>query len=222
MVASLEATTWSVPGSLAACTLILAGAAAAHHRDTTPALRAAGLVNVQALDPDIRVDVRYATSDNFTGRRLPGYCEPWVHMRRRPARALALVQRDLEPRGLGLKVFDGYRPARASRAMVRWARRTGRGHLVGRYIASRSNHNRGHAVDLTLVRLESGRELDLGPYDSFSSKVHTRNASGRRLRNRMRLLRAMDRRGFRNYAREWWHYEYKRPGPRLLDIAIGC
>jgi D-alanyl-D-alanine dipeptidase len=189
---------------------------------TTDRLRAANLVNVRKLDPDIRVDVRYATRHNFTGRRLPGYCRPWVHMKRRPARSLALVQRDLERRGLGLRVFDGYRPARASRAMVRWAYRTGRGYLVGRYIASRSNHNRGHAVDLTLVRLDSGRELDMGRYDSFSTRAHTRNARGRRLENRLILLRAMRRRGFTNYYREWWHYEHRVRSEALLDVTIGC
>jgi D-alanyl-D-alanine dipeptidase len=189
---------------------------------TTERLRAVNLVNVQKLDPDIRVDVRYATKHNFTGRRLPGYCKPWVHMKRRPAHALALVQRDLEGRGLGLKVFDGYRPARASRAMVRWARRTGRGYLVGRYIASRSNHNRGHAVDLTLVRLDSGKQLDMGRFDSFRASAHTRTAHGRRLRNRMTLVRAMRRRGFTNYYREWWHFEHRVRAEPALDVPIGC
>jgi len=179
-------------------------------------------VNVQRLEPDIRVDVRYATRDNFTHRRLPGYCEPWVHMRRRPARSLALVQRDLEKRNLGLKVFDGYRPARASRAMVRWAYRTGHGYMVGRYIALRSQHNRGHAVDLTLVRLRSGRPLYLGKYDSLRRSAHTLNAHGRKLRNRMTLVRAMRRRGFTNYHREWWHFEHRFRGPRSLNIPLGC
>jgi D-alanyl-D-alanine dipeptidase len=185
-------------------------------------LRRARLWNVQSLDRDIRVDVRYLTRRNFTGRRLPGYCKPWVLLKPRPARSLALVQRDLERRGLGLEVFDGYRPARASRAMVRWAYRTGREHLVGTYIARRSNHNRGHAVDLTLVRLASGRELDMGRYDTFGRRAHTRNARGRRLRNRMTLVRAMRRRGFANYHREWWHYEHRFRGSRALDIPIGC
>lgn len=188
----------------------------------TRRLRRAGLWNVQSRQPDIRVDVRYATRNNFTGRRLPGYCEPWALLKRRPARALWRVQRDLARRGLGLKVFDGYRPARASRAMVRWAHRTGQGHLVGTYIASRSNHNRGHAVDLTLVRLDSGRELRMGRFDSFGKGAHTRNATGRKLRNRMILVRAMERRGFANYWREWWHFEHRARGTRLLDIPIGC
>ena len=180
------------------------------------------LVEIERIEPSIRIDVRYATRRNFTGRRLPGYCAPRVYMKRRPARSLALVQRDLEPRGLGLKVFDGYRPARASRAMVRWAYRSGRGHLVGRYIASRSNHNRGHAVDLALVRLDTGRQLDMGRFDSFRRSAHTRNARGARLRNRMTLVRAMRRRGFTNYHREWWHFEHRVRGSRLLDIPIDC
>lgn len=185
-------------------------------------LKRARLWNVQSLSAGIRIDQRYGTRDNFTGRRLPGYCKPWVLLKPRPARALALVQRDLGARGLGLEVFDGYRPARASRAMVRWAYRTGRGYLVGRYIASRSNHNRGHAVDLRLVRLGSGRALDMGRYDSFARTAHTANARGRRLRNRMILVRAMKRRGFANYWREWWHFEHRVRRERLLDIPIGC
>ena len=102
--------------------------------------------------PGIRVDLAYGGSRNLTGRRLPGYCRPWAYLLRPAARDLARVQRDLRRRGHGLLVRDAYRPARASRALVRWARRSGRPELVGTYIARRSRHNTGGAVDLTLVR----------------------------------------------------------------------
>ena len=192
-------------------------------RRTESVLRRHGLVRVPSRAPTVQLDIRYATRSNFTGRRLPGYCRPPVaFLRRAPARALGAVQRDLRGRGLGLRVFDAYRPARASRAMVRWARRSGNGHLLNGYIASRSRHNEGRAVDLTLVRLRSGRALDMGvAFDTFSSRAHTANARGRVLRNRRLLVRAMARRGFRNYHREWWHYEYGSPA-RRLDVPLGC
>lgn len=211
----------NVWGALLSCLFVAAAYAGREPVQTTKALRNANLLNVQTLDPDIRVRVNYATKRNVTRKRLPGYCRPWVMLKRRPARSLALVQRDLEKRNLGLKVFDGYRPHRATRALVRWAYRTGRGHLVGTYIATRSNHNRGFAVDLTLVRLRSGKELDLGGFD-YGPTAHTYNARGRRLKNRLTLVRAMKKRGFTNYSNEWWHYEHRHRHARLLDIPLGC
>lgn len=190
---------------------------------THDALARNDLVRVRSRAPSIQLDMRYATSRNFTGRPLDGYCSPpLAYLRRSPARALGGVQRDLADRGLGLKVFDAYRPARATRDMVRWARRTGNEHLLNGYIAERSRHNEGRAVDLTLVRLSSGREVDMGtPYDSFTSRAATENARGAVLRNRRLLVRAMADRGFTNYSREWWHYEWGRPA-RRLDIPLGC
>ncbi len=119
--------------------------------DDVAALRDAGLTDLQRPAPGIRVELAYATKDNLTGRRLPGYCENRAYLLGHAARDLARVQRHLRRRGLGLLVLDAYRPARASRALVRWAERSGRGELVGTYIARRSRHNTGTAVDLTLV-----------------------------------------------------------------------
>ena len=175
------------------------------------------------LAPGVVLDLRYATRHNVTGRRLAGYCEPWALLLRPVAEDLARVQRLLRRRGLGLAVFDAYRPARASRGLVRWARRTGRGHLVGTYIAQRSNHNLGSAVDLTLVRARDGKRLRMGTgYDNLSAKANTLNARGRILRNRLTLVRAMERHGFANYHREWWHFDHGVKGPRYLDISLGC
>jgi D-alanyl-D-alanine dipeptidase len=108
--------------------------------------------------------------------------------------------------------------------MVRWARRTGREALLtGGYIARHSNHNLGTTVDLTLVRLDSGRALDMGtPYDAFTPRSNTTRARGAVLRNRLRLKNAMEARGFVNYHREWWHYDSVVPGRRRLDVPIGC
>jgi D-alanyl-D-alanine dipeptidase len=187
-------------------------------------LRRAGLRDVRDYAPDVQLDIRYATRENFTGSRLPGYCRPWAFLRRRAARALGRAEERLADDGYGLRVFDAYRPARATRAMVRWARRTGRAHLLGRYIASRSNHNRGVAIDLTLVRLSTGRPVDMGtPFDAFTTRAHTLNARGGALRNRLRLRSAMNAAGFANYHREWWHYDYRGdPRARPLDVTLGC
>ena len=187
------------------------------------ALRRAGLRDVQQLAPGIRVELAYATRDNLTGRRLPGYCANRAFLLGDAARDLARVQRNLRRRGLGVLVLDAYRPARASRALVRWAERSGRGDLVGTYIARRSRHNLGSAVDLTLVEAGSGERLPMGTgYDDLSPRAHTRNAQGRARRNRLILEQGMERFGFNAYWREWWHFEHRRGGARYLDLPLGC
>jgi D-alanyl-D-alanine dipeptidase len=184
----------------------------------------AGLDDVRDHAAAIQIDLRYATETNFTGERLPGYCSAEPFLRARASRALARAEKELNAEGLGLHVLDAYRPSRASRAMVRWAKRTGREHLLNGWIAARSNHNRGAAVDLTLVRLETGRELSMGTaYDTFSSKSATTAVGGKPLRNRLRLKRTLEAEGFRNYQREWWHYDFPSElGAPRLDIALGC
>jgi D-alanyl-D-alanine dipeptidase len=200
-----------------------AGDPAARDEAGSPAHREAGLVDVHRFAPAIGVELVYGTPRNLTGRRLPGYCRDWGLLLRPAARDLARVQRFLRRSGLGLLVLDAYRPARASRALVRWAESTGRSDLVGTYIARRSRHNTGSAVDLTLVRLRDGRRLKMGSgYDDLGPKAHTLNASGRARRNRLTLQRAMERFGFASYWREWWHFEHRVPGTRYLDIPLGC
>ena len=117
------------------------------------------LVNVQSLDPTFVVDLRYSTPNNFTGAPLPGYQANRAYLRREAAAALARVQRDLRPGGLALKIFDAYRPVRATLAMVDWTERVHRPDLLkDGYIASRSRHNLGLAIDLTLIDLVTGQE----------------------------------------------------------------
>ena len=180
------------------------------------------LVDVRAAEPAILVEARYATADNFTGAPLPGYEANRALIRREAGAALARVQERLRGEGLALKVFDAYRPVRATLAMVDWTRRVGREDLVrDGYIASRSRHNLGLAVDLTLVTLESGRELDMGtPFDTFAAAAHTANASGDVAANRRRLVEAMEAEGFVNYEQEWWHFSYAVPDPLRFDVVI--
>jgi zinc D-Ala-D-Ala dipeptidase len=168
------------------------------------------LVDVRSVDSTIQVDARYAGSNNFTGAPLPGYEAPKALLRREAATALGRVQRRLRTGGLGLKVFDGYRPVRATRAMVAWTERVGRPELVDSgYIARRSRHNMGVAVDLTLVDLVTGTEVPMGTgFDAFTPAAHTANAEGRFARYRQILVRAMESEGFTNYDQEWWHFSY--------------
>jgi D-alanyl-D-alanine dipeptidase len=180
------------------------------------------LTDVQALDTSIVVEMRYATPNNFTGAPLPGYLANRGFLRREASAALARVQRDLHEQGLGLKVFDAYRPVRATLAMVDWTRRVNRPDLLtDGYIASRSRHNLGAAIDLTLLDLATGKELEMGtPFDTFSPAAHTANASGEAAANRQRLKAAMEKEGFVNYDQEWWHYSYDVPNPLRFDRVI--
>ncbi len=181
------------------------------------------LVKVDAVDPAIRLEVRYATTNNFTGAVLPGYERPFALMRPEAAEALARVQARLRRRGFGLKVFDAYRPIRATQAMVTWAQRSGNEWVLDQgYVARQSGHNLGNTVDLTVVRLDDGRELDMGTaFDVFSEAAHTANAAGRVRENRRILLDAMAAEGFANYEKEWWHFRF--PGQyQALDAPLRC
>lgn len=180
------------------------------------------LVDVQTLDRSIHVDMRYRNANNFTGAKLPGYEGNHALMRREAAEALARVQVALKKQRLGLKVWDAYRPVRATLAMVEWTQRVHRENLVtDGYIADRSKHNLGVAIDLTLVRLDSGKELDMGtPHDEFSEAAHTANAAGNVAVNRAILVAAMQAQKFANYDQEWWHFSFDVPKPLRFDVVV--
>lgn len=180
------------------------------------------LADLAVVAPTILREARYATSNNFTGAVLPGYGKPTVLLRREVAAALGRVQERLASRGLGLKVWDGYRPVRATLAMVAWCERVGRTDLLtDGYIARRSRHNQGVAVDLTLVELASGREIDMGtPFDEFSSRAHTATAQGEVAARRRLLVEAMAAEGFTNYVSEWWHFSFVVPDAVPYDLPL--
>jgi D-alanyl-D-alanine dipeptidase len=211
-----------------------------------------GFVYLRDVDPSIAQDIRYASADNFVGRPLPGYGAAECVLRRDTALALKQVQADLAPVGLGLKVYDCYRPARAVRAMAQWANdgrsagptkrffpRLEKAKLFALgYIATRSAHSSGTAVDLTLVSLPRtpatafdptaaygscagpaaqrapDDSLDMGTgYDCLDPASHTasRTVDAEQRRHRDALVAAMRKRGFHNYFREWWHFSYGTP-----------
>ncbi|MGE0565012.1 MAG: M15 family metallopeptidase [Pseudolabrys sp.] len=229
---------------------------------TTAARERGDLVYLRDIDPSIRQDMRYAGYDNFTGRPLPGYRAAECILRRPAAIALKRVQTDLAPHRLSLKVYDCYRPTRAVAGMARWASDAGARPDTSRfyptlkknqlfalgYIAPRSAHSRGVAVDLTLVPLDAARpasfdpnarygactgpasgrapddSLDMGTgYDCFDTKSHTRNAAitAQQRTHRDRLLQVMTRHGFSNYPKEWWHFSFPAADTGVaFDIPI--
>jgi len=184
--------------------------------------RPAAFVDAATVAPGLIVEMRYAGSHNFVGRPIDGYEAPHCLLTREAADALAGVARDLSSRGLVIKVFDCYRPTRAVANFVRWARDPKEQKMKAEfypdvdkrtlfrdgYIAAQSGHSRGSTIDLTLAQAE-GHELDMGtPFDFFSPKSWTADASigAEANNNRMLLAAAMHRRGFRGYDKEWWHF----------------
>lgn len=220
-----------------------------------------GFVRLASLDTGIREVMRYATAANVTGKTLPGYGATACILHEDAARALARVQMALRPEGLGLVVFDCYRPQRAVAALVAWtqdkaAPQRGPFHpvidrqaLVAQgYIAARSLHASGFAVDLALAPLAtppvpiSGAESDPVPctagqtargdgdlldfgttFDCFDPAAATRapGLSEEVMANRQRLVAAMAAEGFVNYRREWWHFTYAHRGKAVAhDFPI--
>ncbi len=227
----------------AAAALVLASISAAGSEDLP-----AGFVYLRDVDPTIAQDIRYAGFDNFVGRPLPGYEAAECILRRAAAAALKRVQSDLAASGVALKVYDCYRPARAVRAMGQWADGPESGgtrrfypqlsknnlFALG-YIAARSAHSTGIAVDLTLIATsrpagaafdaaarygpctgpaalrapDTGIDMGTG-YDCFDAASHTASAAvgGEQKRARTLLAGVMAKHGFHNYHREWWHFAY--------------
>lgn len=191
-------------------------------------------VSLKQLCPDMIIGSNYATPYNFTGEIVRGYLAQNAYMAKSPADALCKVQMEAIKKGYTLKIFDGYRPVKAVNFFQEWAKRpetnpevrsifypkfTRRELFDLGYIATRSSHSRGSAVDLTLVNLKTGKELDMGTeFDFFDETSHTASAhiSANQKHNRMLLKDLMETQGFKNFAQEWWHYSFK-PEPYPND-----
>lgn len=177
-------------------------------------------------DPDKRLveitgiatDVRYATSNNFM--HTPLYPVARVMLRAPAARALADVQRDLAPRGLGLKIFDGYRPYSVTVRM--WEPIKNPDFVADP--AKGSRHNRGAAVDLTLIDLATGAEVPMPtPYDDFTPRARQDfdDLPPEAIANRKILRDAMTAHGFDALPSEWWHFDYRGwERFELLDVPL--
>jgi D-alanyl-D-alanine dipeptidase len=186
-----------------------------------------GMVEVIREIPDIMLDIRYAGSNNFVGEPLDGYLAARAFLMPKTATALKAAQAEFRGRGYCLKLYDGYRPMRAERHMIRWAKAAGREELLSEgYLASHINTRRtrghacGNAVDVTLIGPD-GRELDMGTeFDTFSRDAWTMNASGGVRAHRLLLKSVMERHGFTNFSREWWHFNYRGEPGRARDDII--
>lgn len=188
-----------------------------------PAMDPSGFVLLSDFVPSVIQEIRYYSTYNFIGDRVDGYEEPCALITREAARALMQVSGELLVKGYRLKVFDAYRPAAAVRQFVLWGIEDTdirmkpyfypaleKQELFKRgYIASKSSHSRGSAIDLTLFDMKTGRELDMGsPFDLFSEVSHPddRSITPEQYENRMLLQSSMMRAGFKPLDCEWWHF----------------
>jgi zinc D-Ala-D-Ala dipeptidase len=182
-----------------------------------------GFVYLDEVIPEAQFEIRYFSENNFVGERITGYNAPFAIMTREAAEALKNVQADLMEKGYNLKIFDAYRPQKAVEHFKAWSKDAKDTKMKEQYypdvdktrlfqlgyIASRSGHSRGSTVDLTLVYLETGEEVDMGgPYDFFGGISHhdTKLITSEQKANRQILKAAMQKHGFKPYAKEWWHY----------------
>jgi len=174
------------------------------------------LVDLETLG--IPLDIRYATANNFMKQTL--YPIAKAYLRAPAARALADVQKELAPRGIGIKVFDAYRPYRVTEAM--WEPIKNPDFVADP--AKGSRHNRGAAVDLTLIDLRTGAELAMPtPYDDFSPRAaHAfTDLPADALANRALLRDVMTKHGFEPLPSEWWHYDFKGwERFELMDVGL--
>ena len=185
-----------------------------------------GFVLLADYIPGIIQEIRYYSTYNFVGERIDGYEEPVALLTKEAARALKTVANEVNVQGYRLKIYDAYRPAGAVRHFVLWGiedldlRRKPyfypdleKQELFKRgYVASQSSHSRGSAVDLTLLDMRTGREVDMGsPFDLFSEISHpdSRTVTEEQFANRMFLQRIMMRNGFQPIDCEWWHFSLK-------------
>lgn len=182
-----------------------------------------GFVYVKDHIPDIEVELRYFTSNNFIGRPIDGYNANRLIFSAEATKALKKVQEELRNQNLCLKVYDAYRPQRAVNDFVAWSKDLGdtlqkqefypevEKQFLFRegYIASKSGHSRGSTIDLTVMDGNTGEVLDMGGFFDFfgeQSWLDYTDLTEAQLQNRQLLQDVMLKHNFRNYPKEWWHF----------------
>ena len=166
------------------------------------------LVELVKLDSTIKLDIRYATENNFLG--TPVYTQARAFLQRPAAEALVRANRELKTHGYGLIVYDGYRPWYVTK--IFWDATPDDKKIFVADPAGGSRHNRGCAVDLSLYDLKTGREVQMpSGYDEMTERAYADYAGGTSdERARRALLReAMEKQGFTVLPEEWWHFDYK-------------
>jgi zinc D-Ala-D-Ala dipeptidase len=176
------------------------------------------LVDIKKYIPSLKLDIRYAGNNNFLKKPVYNYARAFLRLP--AAKSLQKVQKELNKIGLGLKIFDAYRPYSATLKFYDMVKDT-------QYVAAPwtgSRHNRGCAVDLTLISLKTGRELDIPTeFDSFREQAHSdySDLPPAKIKNRDLLIDVMTKYGFENLPTEWWHYDFKDWGKfDLMDLSF--
>lgn len=185
-----------------------------------------GFVLLSDFVPGIIQEIRYFSTYNFVGERINGYEEPCAIITKEAARALKSVANELMVKGYCMKIFDAYRPATAVKHFIFWGIEDTdirmkpyfypdlqKQELFSKgYIAKQSSHSRGSTVDLTLLDMKTGKEVDMGgPFDFFGELSHPdyKGITDEQFENRMLLQDVMVRNGFKPFPYEWWHFTLK-------------
>jgi len=195
--------------AIAASVLLLAGCQNAPPKESGN-FRKPDLVEIVKLDPTIRLEIRYATTNNFMGR--PVYRQARAFLQRPAAEALVRAHQSLKAKGYGIIVFDGYRPWSVTKAF--WDAATDEQRRI-EFVANPqkgSKHNRGCAADISLFDFSTGREVTMpSGYDEFTPRAFSDYAGGTAESRALRALlrQAMEAVGFNPLPQEWWHFDYK-------------
>ena len=197
-----------------------------------------GFVYLNDIDDSIIVDLKYYSSENFTGRFVDGYLANKAILTNEAGLALSNAQKDFNKLGYSLILYDAYRPQSAVDFFVRWS--TNLNDTIFKnlyypdikksnlfelgYIAYKSGHSRGSTIDVSLVDMTTNKEIDMGTiFDYFGIESHTfyDNLTENQKENRLLLYEIMSNNGFQNYSKEWWHYTLKNePFQKYFDFLI--
>ena len=197
-----------------------------------------GFVYLKDIDDSIIVDLKYYSSENFTGRFVDGYLANKAILTNEAGISLSNAQKDFNKLGYSLILYDAYRPQSAVDFFVRWS--TNLNDTIFKnlyypdikksnlfklgYIAYKSGHSRGSTIDVSLVDITTNKEIDMGTiFDYFGIESHTfyDNLTENQKANRLLLYEIMSNNGFQNYSKEWWHYTLKNePFQKYFNFLI--
>ena len=198
----------------------------------------AGFVYLKDIDDSIVVNLKYYSSENFTGQFVEGYHSNNAILTKESALALSKAQDDFNKLGYSLILYDAYRPQRAVNFFVQWSKNLN--DTINKriyypnikkselfefgYIAYKSGHSRGSTVDVSLIEISTNKLLDMGTiFDYFGIESHTffDDISEKQKSNRLILYEIMSNNGFKNYSKEWWHFTLKNePYQKYFDFLI--
>lgn len=196
------------------------------------------IVDIKKIAPKIYVQLAYFEDKNFVGEPINGYSANKCFLQKQAAEALKRASEDISEFGYILRIFDCYRPQKAVDHFVSWAKNLDdkktknqfypnvkKNKLFEKgYIAEKSGHSNGHTIDVTIGRpsgLKIPFELNMGtPYDFFDERSHTNSRKNSReaIKNRMLLKMVLEKHGFENYDKEWWHFSFKEN--KYKDISF--